>query len=113
LRIGHLELFCRDVAATAAFYRDALAFSETAEQGPFLWLQSGPLEVLLRPGEPPSQAARYEEAGAGLVVYVADLGAARAELEARGVVFRGTVDTDDCLTFTDPDGRWLQLVAAL
>ena len=47
-----------------------------------------------------------------LALHVEDMAAARAELEAKGVEFRGeTLDTGVCLMafFTDPDGNDLML----
>ena len=48
----------------------------------------------------------------GLLLVVDDIAAARAELEAKGVVFKGeTLDTGVCLMalFEDPDGNDLML----
>jgi hypothetical protein len=43
------------------------------------------------------------------VFYTDDVDKTAAELRARGLVFRGE-DGPGCLTFTDPDGHWFQLV---
>ena len=40
---------------------------------------------------------------------VTDLEKSRNELISRGLIFRGTDGSDECLTFTDPDGNWFQL----
>ncbi len=34
---------------------------------------------------------------------------AEAEMISKGLEFRGTDGSDECLTFTDPDGNWFQL----
>ena len=92
------------------FYRDVLSFAVTVEQGGLVWLEKDGLEILLRPGSPGEDPARYEAARSGLVFYTTDLEGTAAELQARGLVFRGTVDSEKCLTFSDPDGNWFQLV---
>jgi catechol 2,3-dioxygenase-like lactoylglutathione lyase family enzyme len=110
MKIGHFELFVRDPQAAKVFYRDVLDFEVTVEQDPGLvWLEKDGLEILLRTGTP-SFASRYEDAPGGIVLYTEDLENARTALEARGLNFKGTVDTEKCLTFTDPDGHWFQLV---
>jgi len=111
MRPGHLELFVRDPQRTKRFYRDVLGFSITSEQGDgrFVWLRHGEREILLRPGTPPV-AATYDGAGRAQVVYADDVEAARTRIEEHDCVFRGTDGSDACLTFTDPDGYWFQLV---
>jgi catechol 2,3-dioxygenase-like lactoylglutathione lyase family enzyme len=109
LSFGHVELFVRDPAASVAFYRDVLGFRlVTVQDGPFAWLQLGPVEVLLRPGAPTS-LARYQDAACGLVLYTDDVPAALQALQSRGLKLRGD-DGAGCPVFTDPDGHWFQLV---
>jgi len=111
MQIGHLELFVRDVAASRDFYRDVLGFTVTVAQGPELvWLAMGGFEILLRGGPGAEAAGRYEDAPFGIVLYTDDLAETRQRLIERGLLFRGTVDTEKCLVFTDPDGHWFQLV---
>ncbi len=111
MRFGHLEIFTADPARAARFYREVLGFEVVADQGGgLLWLACGQVEFLLRPGSPPEAPERYEDAAAGIVLYTEDLDAAADRLRERGLAFEGTIDSDRCLTFRDPDGNWFQLV---
>jgi catechol 2,3-dioxygenase-like lactoylglutathione lyase family enzyme len=111
MRVGHIELFVSDPLASKTFYEDVLGGEVVAVQGDrFVWMKFGEVELLLRPGSPGPEAAAYGEGRAGVVLYTDDLAARVAELKARGLAFRGTDGSDDCLTFTDPDGHWFMLV---
>lgn len=111
MRPGHIEIFAADPLRSMQFYKDILGFELTLVQDNHLvWLKKGDLEILLRPGSPAQAAARYEEAAFGFVLYTDDLDSAVQELQSRGLEFKGTVDSEKCLTFTDPDGNWFQLV---
>lgn len=111
IKVGHLEFYVRNPQRSKVFYRDVLGFEITVEIDPGLvWLEKDGLEILLRRGAGPAAVPRYEDAPAGTVLYTGNLERARAELEARGLEFKGTVDSEKCLTFTDPDGHWFQLV---
>lgn len=110
LHLGHIELFVRDPAQALTFYRDVLGFELTVVQADrFVWLRSGMIELLLRPAGNTTHAARFEDADHALVLYTDDLEATAAALRQRGLDFKGT-DGAGCLTFTDPDGHWFQLV---
>lgn len=112
MRLGHIELFCRNTLATQRFFIDGLGFEIVVEQpGGFVWLQSGSIEILLRPNlHEQSPIASYQQAHQALVIYADDLRAARARLESASIPILGTDGSPDCLTFQDPDGRWYQLV---
>lgn len=112
LRFGHIEILSRAPETAVAFYRDVLGFTVTVEQGDGLtWLQKGELEILVRPGDNRVvRRERYEDAPTGFVLYSDDIAADLAALGERGLVVRGTVDSEKCYTFTDPDGNWFQLV---
>lgn len=110
LRPGHWELFCADTAKAREFYTRILGAQVLEEQdGGYVWLLLGSLEILLRPGRGESAAA-YAEASQGLVLYTEDLPGTRAALLKRGLVFSGNDGHPDCPTFRDPDGHWFQLV---
>ena len=65
-------------------------------------------ELLLRPGTG-SAAKNYRDASLAFVLYVENAAKFRSHLEQNGVqVTHG--DSDDCLTFQDPDGHWIQAV---
>ena len=111
MRVGHLELFVRDPLASRAFYEDVLGAEVVAVQGDqFVWIKLGDVELLLRPGAPTPPAAAYGDAASGIVLYTDQLPDTARELRSRGLSFLGTDGSDDCLTFTDPDGHWFMLV---
>src|SRR5262245_21165663 len=110
MQFGHIEIFASDTQRSRRFYEGVLGFEVTAIQGQLVWLQKDNVEILLRPGQPPAPAGRYQDAPFGIVLYTDDLLSTMAELRGRGLVFKGTIDSDKCHTFTDPDGNWFQLV---
>ena len=111
VRVGHIELFVTDPLASKAFYADVLGGEVVAVQGDrFVWMKFGDVELLLRPGSSDAQASAYGETRVSIVLYTDDLPAKAEELRSRGLVFRGTDGSDDCMTFTDPDGHWFMLV---
>lgn len=113
MRIGHIELFCRDTEASRAFFVDQLGFELVVSQpGGFIWTKAGEMEILLRPTDQvQTPVAKYGDAASAIVLYTDDLDSERRRIEQNGVSILGTDGSDDCLTFTDPDGHWFQLVA--
>jgi catechol 2,3-dioxygenase-like lactoylglutathione lyase family enzyme len=111
LHTGHIELFVNDPLASLKFYKDILEFEVLAIQHTnYVWINKDTVEILLRPGSNTDESPTYSKARFGLVFYTDNLEKTAKELAARGVVFCGTVDTEKCLTFKDPDGNWFQLV---
>ena len=111
MKLGHIELFSPNPERLGRFYIQKLGFTLVADQGQgFIWVQSGEIEILIRPGDPMQGSDRYERTTSGLVLYTDDVAAALERLERGGVEIRGTVDSEKCYTFTDPDGNWFQLV---
>lgn len=111
LRPGHIELFCHDVERSRVFYTTVLGFDVVdIQRGEFVWLRLGDLEILLRPGSPETPVSAYQNSRQALVFYTDNLDRARTQLEANGLEFKGTDGSGTCLTFTDPDGNWFQLV---
>jgi len=111
MKIGHIELLVKDVASAKQFYENVLGFTVTVVQNDqFVWLRNGDIEILLRPGTPPKAVDSYSQAPIGFVLYTDNLDRKLQVLKKRGLVVRGTVDSDRCYTFTDPDGNWFQLV---
>ena len=111
MKFGHIEILAKDVKRSVDFYKNVLGFEVTVEQGQDLvWLQKGGLEILIRPGTAGETAQKYEQARTGFVLYTDDVLKEKAELEKRGLEFKGTVDSEKCFSFTDPDGNWFQLV---
>jgi catechol 2,3-dioxygenase-like lactoylglutathione lyase family enzyme len=111
LKIGHIELFVNNPLKSKDFYVDVLGFElVTVQDDQFVWVKSGDMEILLRPGKPIAQSENYEASKSGIVLYSDDVGSTADEFRARGLSFAGTDGSDTCLTFTDPDGHWFQLV---
>ncbi|MCC6740837.1 MAG: VOC family protein [Planctomycetia bacterium] len=110
-RVGHLEVFVPDPMRAKDFYVHILGFEvgEVQHEGKVVWLAKDDFTLLLRPGQPDA-APRYQEAATAIVLYTDDLDAEVKSLKNRGLVFKGTDGSDRCLTFTDPDGNWFQLV---
>ncbi|MCA0359780.1 MAG: VOC family protein [Armatimonadetes bacterium] len=111
MRLGHIELFCRDQAATQAFYVDVLGFEETEIQGGNVtWLRLDDADILLRPGRKKATDASYTDSSQALVFYCDDLLDLMERLENSGTKLGEPDGAPDCLTFQDPDGRWIQAV---
>ena len=112
MHIGHIELFVSDPVQARQFYEEVLGFEVTAVQGEgqFIWLKLGDTEILLRPGQESPFISAYDQATTGLVLYSNNADQTARELSRRGLTFRGSDGDDGCLTFTDPDGHWFQLV---
>ena len=111
MRFGHIELFAADPMTSLLFYRDALGFEVVDVQGErYVWLKSSGTLLLLRPGANGGAAETYQQAPSALVLYADDLAVATERLARHGVAIRGD-DGPGCLTFCDPDGHWIQLVA--
>lgn len=112
MKIGHIELFVTDPTQARQFYEKVLGFEVTAVQGngQFIWLKLGDTEILLRPGQESPFISAYDQATSGLVLYTNDLDQTARQLSQNGLTFQDSDDHDNCLTFTDPDGHWFQLV---
>ncbi len=111
MHLGHIELFVADPQASKKFYRDVLGFEVISEQNEkFIWMRLGDREILLRPGRLHVNTSAYAGASVGIVLYTDDLETTRDALRSRGLQFKGTDGSDKCLTFTDLDGHWFQLV---
>ncbi|MFM9872175.1 MAG: VOC family protein [Fimbriimonadaceae bacterium] len=111
MKLGHVELFCKSCESTRDFYVNQLGFEETEVQGgKYIWLRSEESEILLRPGRFKSRAKDYSESEAALVVYCTDLTNFTMQLTDAGIEIGAPDGSPDCITFRDPDGRWLQAV---
>ncbi len=111
LKIGHIEIFIKDPNVSKSFYKDILGFEQIEIQSDvYIWLRSQDVTILLRPGNPTGMAVNYQSSEKGIVLYTNDLNKTSEELKSRGLEFKGTDGSDKCLTFTDPDGNWFQLV---
>jgi catechol 2,3-dioxygenase-like lactoylglutathione lyase family enzyme len=97
-RVDFVDIPSRDVERSIAFYREPTEF----EAG----------NVTLAIWKPEDQGVEFPKSGAhGIALRVADVAAARAELESKGVEFIGERDSGVCnmAFFEDPDGNSLIL----
>jgi catechol 2,3-dioxygenase-like lactoylglutathione lyase family enzyme len=107
-RVDFVDLPVRDVERAVAFYRDVLELP----QNPRVPTEFEAGNVTLALWRPEAQGLEFRSNGeGGIALRVADVAAARAELEARGVDFIGERDSGVCKMafFSDPDGNSLIL----
>ncbi len=112
MKFGHIEIFVKDPVKSKDFYINVLGFDLIEIQADkFVWLKSGDAVFLLRPSKSNSErASEYASSDSGYVIYTDNLEESTAKLKSKGLEFKGTDGSDKCLTFTDPDGNWFQLV---
>ena len=111
MKLGHIELFVENPIQSKDFYVDVLGFDlVTVQENQFVWVKSGEVEILLRPGRSTIPTESYQSTDTGIVLYTDDVTATADKLRQHGLIFKGTDGSDSCLTFTDPDGHWFQLV---
>jgi catechol 2,3-dioxygenase-like lactoylglutathione lyase family enzyme len=109
-RVDFASFLTQDLARAKAFYTDLIGLEIESEGEHDIEFRAG--QVTLDVFDPSSIGQRFAPSPAGLALRVADVAAARAELEARGVEFDGeTLDTGVChmASFRDPDGNALIL----
>ena len=107
-RVDFVDVPTRDVGRAVAFYRDVLEL----RQNPRVETEFETGNVTLALWRPEDQGVAFPQSGAhGIALRVADVAAAQAELEAKGVRFVGTRDSGVChmAFFEDPDGNSLIL----
>jgi catechol 2,3-dioxygenase-like lactoylglutathione lyase family enzyme len=111
MKIGHIELFVENPLKSKEFYVDILGFDLIEVQfDKFVWLQSGNIEILLRPGKNTMVVDEYIDSNAAIVIYTDNLDKTCVELQSRGLKFAGVDGNERCPTFKDPDGNWFQIV---
>ena len=107
-RVDFVDVPTRDVERAMTFYRDVVGLPQNPREP--TEFEAG--NVTLALWEPEKQGVEFVPSGAhGIALRVADVAAARAELEAKGVEFIGERDSGVCnmAFFTDPDGNSLIL----
>jgi catechol 2,3-dioxygenase-like lactoylglutathione lyase family enzyme len=107
-RVDFVDIPTRDLARAIAFYRDALELPQNPREP--TEFEAG--NVTLALWEPEAQGVEFAPSAAhGIALRVADVAAARAELETKGVEFVGERDSGVCTMafFSDPDGNSLIL----
>ena len=109
-RVDFVSFLTQDIARAKRFYVDVLGLEVETEGDSDMELRAG--QVTLDIFDPSSIGQPFAVSPAGLALRVPDVDAARAELEAKGVVFEGeTIVTGVCKQawFKDPDGNSLML----
>ena len=109
-RVDFVSFLTQDVARAKRFYTDVLGLEIESEGESDMEFRAG--QVTLDIFDPSSIGQPFAPSPAGLALRVPDVDAARAELEAKGVVFDGeTIETGVCKQawFKDPDGNALML----
>ncbi len=111
MKVGHIEVFVKDPLKAKDFYVDVLGFEiEEIQHEKFVWLKLNDFLIMLRPGENRLQAENYQKANRAFVLYTDEFKKTVNDIKTRGLEFKGTDGSDECLTFTDIDGNWFQLV---
>ncbi len=107
-RVDFVDVPSRDLERSIAFYRDVLELPQHPREP--TEFEAG--NVTLAIWRPEDQGVDFPESAAhGIALRVANVAAARAELEARGVEFVGERHSGVCnmAFFNDPDGNSLIL----
>ena len=111
LSFGHIEIFVKEPLKAKDFYVNVLCFDLIEIQhNKVVWLKLGERVILLRPGENKLNTDTYQKTDKAFVLYSTDLDKSIEELKSKGLEFKGTDGSKRCLTFTDDDGNWFQLV---
>ncbi len=108
--VDFVSFLTQDLARAKRFYTEVVGLEVETEGEHDMELKAG--QVTLDVFDPSSIGQPFAPSPAGLALRVADVDAARAELEAKGVEFDGeTIVTGVCRQawFKDPDGNALML----
>jgi predicted enzyme related to lactoylglutathione lyase len=102
----------RDFEKAAEFYGEVLGLERSIQWGdrPAGEFETGSLTIAIMQSD--AFGLEFQPHSNPIALHVDDVGAARAELEARGIDFRGdTIDSGVChmAIFADPDGNALML----
>ncbi|HSI97522.1 MAG TPA: VOC family protein [Gaiellaceae bacterium] len=109
-RVDFVSVLTQDLQRARRFYTEVLGLEIESEGEHDMELTCG--QVTLDVFDPSSIGQSFAPSPGGLALRVADVDAARAELEAKGVVFDGeTIMTSVCKQawLKDPDGNALML----
>ena len=108
--VDFVSFLTEDISRSKHFYSGVLGLELETEGESDMEFRAG--QVTLDIFDPSSIGQPFAPSPAGLALRVADVDAARAELEGKGVVFDGeTIETGVCRQawFKDPDGNALML----
>jgi catechol 2,3-dioxygenase-like lactoylglutathione lyase family enzyme len=109
-RVDFVSFLTQDIPRAKHFYTETLGLEIESDSDSDVEFTLG--QVTLDIFDPSSVGQEFAPSPAGFALRVADVAAARAELEANGVEFDGeTIDTGVChmAFFKDPDGNSLML----
>jgi len=109
-RVDFVSFLTQDIPRAKTFYSEVIGLEIESEGDDDMEFRAG--QVTLDVFNPASQGQPFAPNLGGMALRVPDVDAARAELEAKGVVFDGeTVQTSVCRMafFHDPDGNLLML----
>jgi catechol 2,3-dioxygenase-like lactoylglutathione lyase family enzyme len=109
-RVDFVSFLTQDIKRAKQFYAETLGLELETEGESDMEFRAG--QVTLDIFDPTSIGQAFAPSPAGLALRVPDVEAARADLEAKGVVFDGeTITTSVCKQawFKDPDGNALML----
>ena len=109
-RTDFVSVLTQDIKRAKQFYAETLGLEIESEGESDMEFRCG--QVTLDVFDSASIGQPFAVSPAGLALRVPDVDAARAELEAKGVVFDGeTIETGVCrmASFKDPDGNALLL----
>ena len=109
-KVDFVSVLTQDIPRAKQFYGQTLGLPLETEGENDLEFTLG--QVTLDVFDPTSVGQPFAPSPAGIAIRVADVAAARAALEAKGVVFDGdTANTGVChfAFFKDPDGNALML----
>lgn len=109
-RVDFVSVLTQDIPRAKRFYAETLRLEIESEGENDLEFRLG--QVTLDVFDPASIDQPFAPSPAGIAMRVPDVAAARAELEAKGVVFDGEIvhtGVCDMTFFKDPDGNALIL----
>jgi catechol 2,3-dioxygenase-like lactoylglutathione lyase family enzyme len=109
-QVDFVSVLTQDVPRAKQFYGETLGLPIETEGDNDMEFTLG--QVTLDVFDPSSVGQPFTPSSAGIAIRVADVAAARSELESKGVEFDGeTRDTGVChmAFFKDPDGNQLML----
>jgi catechol 2,3-dioxygenase-like lactoylglutathione lyase family enzyme len=109
-RVDFVSFLTQDIPRAKRFYSEIIGLEIESEGPDDMEFRAG--QVTLDVFNPASQGQPFAPSLGGMALRVPDVDEARAELEARGVVFDGeTRQTSVCRMafFRDPDGNLLML----
>lgn len=110
--VDFVSMPTQNIDAAIEFYGETLGLPCTARYERFPGAEFETGTVTLQVQDSASVGLTFHPNHHPIALHVDDVAVARAELEARGVVFRGeTIDTGVChmAVFADPDGNPLML----